>query len=206
MRHDFLHAGGFLVVGGATAATMNVVVPRSWLESVAGIPVVSVLTLALLAVILSICSEADAFVAASMTAFSPTAKLAFLVVGPMVDLKLIALQTGTFRAAVRRPVHPADLRPGRGRQPGGRGGSPVNRLTQSMILILLGGAVLRITTVSTTYLNYVKPGFRPFLIAAGVLVLVLGLIGLRPGMARRGRSRTTTTTTTTPTRREWPGC
>jgi uncharacterized membrane protein YraQ (UPF0718 family) len=31
-----------------------------------------------------------------MTAFSPTAKLAFLVVGPMVDLKLIALQTGTF--------------------------------------------------------------------------------------------------------------
>ncbi|GAA0423384.1 permease [Acrocarpospora corrugata] len=96
MRHDFLHAGGFLVVGGATAATMNVVVPRSWLESVAGIPVVSVLALALLAVILSICSEADAFVAASMTAFSPTARLAFLVVGPMVDLKLIALQAGTF--------------------------------------------------------------------------------------------------------------
>ncbi|MGJ6969773.1 permease, partial [Streptosporangium sp. G11] len=51
---------------------------------------------ALLAVLLSICSEADAFVAASMTAFSPTAKLAFLVVGPMVDLKLIALQAGTF--------------------------------------------------------------------------------------------------------------
>ncbi|GIH23627.1 hypothetical protein Aph01nite_19370 [Acrocarpospora phusangensis] len=96
MRHDFLHAGGFLVVGGAAAATMNVVVPRSWLESVAAVPVLSVLALALLAVILSICSEADAFVAASLTAFSPTAKLAFLVVGPMVDLKLIALQAGTF--------------------------------------------------------------------------------------------------------------
>ncbi|TKK85183.1 TIGR03943 family protein [Herbidospora galbida] len=54
----------------------------------------------------------------------------------------------------------------------------MNRLTQSMILILLGGAVLRITTVSTTYLNYVKPGFRPFLIAAGVVVLALGVIGL----------------------------
>ncbi|MEO3856868.1 permease [Acrocarpospora sp. B8E8] len=96
MGHDFLHAGGFLVVGGATAATMNVIVPRSWLESVAGVPVLSVLALAALAVILSICSEADAFVAASLTAFSPTAKLAFLVVGPMVDLKLIALQAGTF--------------------------------------------------------------------------------------------------------------
>jgi uncharacterized protein len=96
MQHDLLHAGGFLVVGGLTAATLNVVVPRSWLTSIAGVPVVSVVVLALLAVLLSICSEADAFVAASLTAFSPTAKLAFLVVGPMVDLKLIALQVGTF--------------------------------------------------------------------------------------------------------------
>jgi uncharacterized repeat protein (TIGR03943 family) len=47
-----------------------------------------------------------------------------------------------------------------------------------MILVLLGGAVLRITTLSTTYLNYVKPGFRPFLIAAGAVVFVLGVVGL----------------------------
>jgi uncharacterized membrane protein YraQ (UPF0718 family) len=96
MRHDLIHAGGFLVVGAMTAATMNVIVPSGWISSVAGIPVVSVLTLALLAVLLSICSEADAFVAASLTQFSPTAKLTFMVVGPMVDLKLIALQAGTF--------------------------------------------------------------------------------------------------------------
>ncbi|MFI7637384.1 permease [Nonomuraea sp. NPDC049400] len=99
MRHDLLHAGGFLVVGALAAATLNVVIPRAWLTTVAGVPVVSVLVLALLAVLLSICSEADAFVAASLTAFSPTAKLAFLVVGPMVDLKLIALQAGTFGRA-----------------------------------------------------------------------------------------------------------
>lgn len=54
----------------------------------------------------------------------------------------------------------------------------MNRLTQNLLLVLLGGAVLRITTVSTEYLNYVKPGFRHFLIAAGVVVLVLGLAGL----------------------------
>ncbi|MBO3745965.1 permease [Streptosporangiaceae bacterium NEAU-GS5] len=99
MRHDLLHAGGFLVIGGITAATLNVVVPRTWLTSVAGVPVLSVVVLALLAVLLSICSEADAFVVASLTAFSPTAKLAFLVMGPMVDLKLIALQIGTFGRA-----------------------------------------------------------------------------------------------------------
>jgi uncharacterized membrane protein YraQ (UPF0718 family) len=102
MLHDLLHAGGFLVVGGLAAATLNAIVPREWTTGLAGIPVVSVLVLGMLAVVLSLCSEADAFVAASMTAFSPTAKLAFLVVGPMVDLKLIALQTGTFG---RRFVH-----------------------------------------------------------------------------------------------------
>ena len=103
MRHDILHAGGFLVVGAAGAATINVVVPADWVAGAAGNALTSVLLLAGLAVLMSICSEADAFVAASLTQFSTTAKLTFLVVGPMVDLKLIALQAGFFgrRFAVR---------------------------------------------------------------------------------------------------------
>lgn len=96
VAHDFLHAGGFLVVGGLAAAFLNVVVPPAWLSAVADQPVLSILAMALLAVALSICSEADAFVAASLTEFSLTARLTFLVVGPMVDLKLISLQAGTF--------------------------------------------------------------------------------------------------------------
>jgi uncharacterized protein len=95
-RHDFVHAGGFLVVGGLTAATLNVVVPRGVLDAVASSPWLAVLALAGLAVLLAICSEADAFVAASLTQFSLTAKLAFMVVGPTVDVKLVALQAGTF--------------------------------------------------------------------------------------------------------------
>ncbi len=103
MLHDFLHAGGFLVVGGAAAAFLNVVVPRQWLDHVAGSLLLSVLLLGLLAVVLAICSEADAFVAASLSQFSMTARLAFMVVGPVVDVKLIALQAGTYgpRFAVR---------------------------------------------------------------------------------------------------------
>jgi uncharacterized protein len=96
VRHDVMHAGGFLVVGAMAAATLKAVVPPSWLYAAAGIPVVSILVLAILAVLLSICSEADAFVAASMSQFSPTAQLAFLVVGPMIDLKLFAMQAATF--------------------------------------------------------------------------------------------------------------
>jgi uncharacterized protein len=99
VAHDFFEAGGFLVIGAAAAATMNVVIPPSWITTVAGIPVLSILVLAALAVVLSICSEADAFVAASLTGFPLSAQLAFMVVGPVVDLKLIALQTGTFGRA-----------------------------------------------------------------------------------------------------------
>jgi len=95
-RHDLTHAGGFLVVGGLAAATINVMVPAEWLQALAGQPVLSVLALAGLAVLLSICSEADAFVAASLSEFSLTARLTFLVVGPMVDLKLVAMQAGVF--------------------------------------------------------------------------------------------------------------
>jgi uncharacterized membrane protein YraQ (UPF0718 family) len=98
-RHDFLHAGGFLVVGAMAAATFNVTVPRSVLDAFSGSPWLSVLFLAALAILLAVCSEADAFVAASLTGFSPLARLAFMVVGPMVDLKLIALQAGTFGRA-----------------------------------------------------------------------------------------------------------
>ncbi|MBV7696109.1 permease [Streptomyces sp. TRM70350] len=96
VRHDVMHAGGFLVIGAMAAATLKAVVPEQWLRAAADNPVVAVLALAVLAVLLSICSEADAFVAASLTQFSPTARLAFLVVGPVVDLKLFAMQAGTF--------------------------------------------------------------------------------------------------------------
>jgi len=95
-QHDLLQAGGFLVVGAATAATLQTVVPRSVLDTVAGAGPLAFVALAGLAVVMAICSEADAFVAASLTQFSLSARLAFMVVGPMVDVKLIALQAGTF--------------------------------------------------------------------------------------------------------------
>ncbi|MER6533806.1 permease [Streptomyces sp900105755] len=96
VRHDTVQAGGFLVLGAMAAATLKAVAPAEWLRTAAANPVVAILALSVLAVLLSICSEADAFVAASLTQFSLTAKLAFLIVGPMIDLKLFAMQAGTF--------------------------------------------------------------------------------------------------------------
>ncbi len=96
VQHDFLHAGGFLVVGALAAATLQTVVPRSVLDSLAGSGAVAVATMAVLAVVLAVCSEADAFVAASLAQFSLVSRLVFMVVGPAVDIKLIALQAGVF--------------------------------------------------------------------------------------------------------------
>jgi len=93
---DFVHAGGYLVVGAMAAATLQLVVPRSLLASVADNELLSVLMFAGLAVLLSICSEADAFVAAGLPQFSLTSRLVFLVVGPVIDLKLVAMHAGIF--------------------------------------------------------------------------------------------------------------
>jgi uncharacterized protein len=95
-RHDLVDSGGFLVIGGLTAAALNVLVPTSWLDAVGGQIVLGIVVMALLAVILAICSEADAFVAASLSMLPLLPRLVFLVVGPAVDVKLIALQAGTF--------------------------------------------------------------------------------------------------------------
>jgi hypothetical protein len=95
-RTDLVDAGGFLIIGALTAAALNVLIPRSWLAIVGTHPVLGILVMATLAVVLALCSEADAFVAASLSALPLLPRLVFLVVGPAVDVKLIALQAGTF--------------------------------------------------------------------------------------------------------------
>ncbi|AUG81181.1 hypothetical protein CFP65_6530 [Kitasatospora sp. MMS16-BH015] len=49
-------------------------------------------------------------------------------------------------------------------------------LLQASILLLVGGAVLRVSLFSELYLRYVKAGLRPVLIASGLLLVALGLL------------------------------
>lgn len=93
---DFVISAGYLTVGAALGATLQALVPRTIADAAAELGPLAVVLLGLLAVVLAVCSEADAFIAASFRQFSPTAQLAFMVVGPMVDVKLIAMQAGTF--------------------------------------------------------------------------------------------------------------
>lgn len=98
-RHDFLQAAPYLVVGAAAAAALHVLVPQRVFAYLAGDVALGVLTMAALAVVLALCSEADAFVAASMTMVPLLPRLVFLVVGPAVDVKLFAMQAGMFGRA-----------------------------------------------------------------------------------------------------------
>jgi uncharacterized membrane protein YraQ (UPF0718 family) len=96
VSHDFLHAAGFLVLGAMIAAAINTFVPRSIIDNVAGQALLAVVTMAVFAFVVAMCSEADAFVAASLSAFSDTAKLVFMVVGPAMDVKLASMEAGQF--------------------------------------------------------------------------------------------------------------
>lgn len=101
---DFLFMARYLVLGATFAALVQTFLPASWISRVASLPVISIAAMMILAALLSLCSESDAFIAASFVQFGPSAQLAFLVFGPMVDLKLVTLYAGTFRPGFVRTV------------------------------------------------------------------------------------------------------
>jgi uncharacterized membrane protein YraQ (UPF0718 family) len=101
---DFIFMGRYLVLGAAVAGALQTFLPQSILSSVAGVPILDVVVMMALAAMLSICSESDAFVAASFVQFGFAAQLAFLCFGPMVDMKLGFLYSGTFGTRFFRTV------------------------------------------------------------------------------------------------------
>ncbi len=106
--HDFVDITVFLILGAFLAA-----LARLWLthDDVAALsqqnPALAILSMMGLAVLLCLCSEADAFVAASFVSLMPAAKLAFLVLGPMLDLKLYLMYTRVFRPRLIWTIIPA---------------------------------------------------------------------------------------------------
>ncbi len=89
---DFLDVTVFFVIGTAITSVFAVGVNREAIAPLAQSPFLSVVALMGLAALLALCSTTDAFVAATqLTAFSPAAQLAFLLFGPVFDLKLFWL-------------------------------------------------------------------------------------------------------------------
>jgi uncharacterized membrane protein YraQ (UPF0718 family) len=104
LGNDFLFMGRFLLLGATAAALVQTFLPQELVARVASVPILDVVVMMALAFVLSLCSESDAFIAASFVQFGAAAQLAFLVFGPMVDFKLGALYAGTFGRKVLRTI------------------------------------------------------------------------------------------------------
>jgi uncharacterized protein len=96
LSSDFFFMGKFVVAGAALAAALQTMVPQDVFTGVLTTPLVGSLLLMAFAFMLSLCSEADAFVAISFVQFPVGAQLAFLVFGPVLDIKLSLLYAATF--------------------------------------------------------------------------------------------------------------
>ena len=98
---EFFDMGRYLIGGALIASALQTFVPQSALVGIGAGPAASVLALSALAFVLSVCSTVDAFLALSfVNTFTAGAIVAFLVFGPMVDIKSALMFLGVFRRRV----------------------------------------------------------------------------------------------------------
>ncbi|MCS6773607.1 MAG: permease [Anaerolineae bacterium] len=98
---DFFDMGRFLVLGSLLAAGLQTFVPQQALLNIGRDPLSSVIALQALAFVLSVCSTVDSFLALSfVNTFTTGAIVAFLVFGPMIDLKSSLMFWNVFRPRV----------------------------------------------------------------------------------------------------------
>ena len=94
---DFLETAFYFTIGAAIAATFNTAVNQQLILPLASHTTLSIMAMMVLSGILTLCSTSDAFIAATFVTFPMVARLAFLVFGPMFDLKLFFLYSVLFR-------------------------------------------------------------------------------------------------------------
>jgi uncharacterized membrane protein YraQ (UPF0718 family) len=94
---EFLDMGKYLILGSICAGLMKTFLANGALSVFENNIFLAVGAMMFLAVMLSVCSEADAFVAASFWSFPKVAQLSFIAIGPMVDLKLVFMYSAVFK-------------------------------------------------------------------------------------------------------------
>jgi uncharacterized protein len=94
---DFLDVGFYLIIGAAIASVFNTAINKEVLLPFAGNHLLATTGMMVLAGLLSLCSTSDAFIAANFLTFPVTAKLAFMVFGPMMDMKLLFMYGLVFK-------------------------------------------------------------------------------------------------------------
>jgi hypothetical protein len=97
---EFMEMGSYFLLGAGAASLIKTLLPGPVLAFFGSSILLAVPLMVILAVLLSVCSEADAFVAASFSGFPAASQLAFITVGPMVDLKLILMYRAVFQKKI----------------------------------------------------------------------------------------------------------
>lgn len=94
---EFINMASVMILGALIAASMQTFLPREVITAVAQTPLLSILAMMTLGFIISICSTTDAFFALAYAhQFSSASLLAFLVFGPMIDIKALLLMRTTY--------------------------------------------------------------------------------------------------------------
>lgn len=95
---EFFDTGRYLVFGTLIASAMQIYLPTRVLTTIGHNPITAILVMMLLAFILSLCSEADAFIGASLlSTFGIAPVMAFLLIGPMIDIKNLMMMVNSFK-------------------------------------------------------------------------------------------------------------
>lgn len=90
--------GKLLILGAGISAAFQIFIPRNFINTFGQDRIISVLIMMLFAFVISLCSEADAFIAASFTnMFSLGAISSFLILGPMIDIKNTLMLSYSFK-------------------------------------------------------------------------------------------------------------
>ena len=96
--HEIQTVGAYLIFGAIIAAAMQIFVPQDALVSIGTGRFSSTFVMMGLAFVLSLCSEADAFIASTfMLRFSAASVLTFLITGPMIDIKNTLMLLSSFK-------------------------------------------------------------------------------------------------------------
>ena len=94
---DFLDVGMYFIIGVMITALYRTQIDQGIVDQFGQSDLVGIPSMMILAFVLSLCSTSDAFIAAQMLSFSSAAKLAFLIFGPMMDVKLVFMYGAVFK-------------------------------------------------------------------------------------------------------------
>ncbi|MFV0557981.1 MAG: permease [Enterococcus sp.] len=94
---EFFDTGRYLMIGGLIAAAMQTYLPTGVMMTLGSTEFLSIIIMLILAFTMSLCSEADAFIGSSLLSLFGTGPVvAFLVFGPMVDIKNLLMMKRYF--------------------------------------------------------------------------------------------------------------